>query len=100
MALFILFSGLLGLAILIAGAVAAIKERASSFVPGAIFVFFIVAIINFIAFKLFRKLIHVFLKKDRNFRIKVLLFIAVPIVLFILVFIFLLISIFSMGFSF
>jgi len=99
-ALIILFNGLLGICLLITGAARAIEQKATSFVPGAIFLLLIVTLINFVAFRLLRKLIYTFIAKNREFKIKAILLLIVPISLFILIFILILRVITSMHMTF
>ncbi len=100
-ALFILFVGLFTISVLIAGAIEAAKQKALSFIPGGFFLFFLyIIIINFIALKLTRRLIYTLKIRNKEFRIKVILLLIIPIALLIFIFILIFPVMFSMGFTF
>ncbi len=64
----ILFAGMLVVSVLIAGAIEATKQKALSFIPGGFFLFFLyILIINFIALKLIRRLIHTLKIKNKEY---------------------------------
>ena len=98
--LFVFFIGCLALSILLAGAIEAIKQKSASFIAGAILISFVTILIYFIFFRLLRKMIRTFRKKDKDFKKKAALLLIIPIALFIIIFAALFPVIFSMDIIF
>jgi hypothetical protein len=99
-ALFVLFGGLMCISILIASTIAAVQQKVSSFIFGAIIVFLLGVLLTSIAFKLLRKLVRTFTIKDRDFKVKAIMLLVIPIALYIFIFVLILSTIFTMNITF